>query len=86
MFQQNKHRFEPYLAKIRHIVIEDTPSEGSAWDREAFQRNALVRAFTDYEDTPVVQRHDLIIGSDVDEVPDPRCEVEKGQGFWIFQP
>lgn len=79
VFQEHKHRFEPYLSKIRHVIIEDTPSEGTTWDREIFQRNALMGAFTGV-DAVALQTHDLIIGSDVDEVPDPRCAVGKGLG------
>lgn len=71
IFRENKNRFEPYLAKIQHVVIDDTPANGSAWDSEEFQRNALKRVFKDRE--PAVQARDLIVVSDVDEVPDPRC-------------
>lgn len=74
IFRDNKNRFEPYLAKIQHVVIDDTPSNGSAWNMEEFQRNALMRVFNDME--PAVQARDLIVVSDVDEVPDTRCGHE----------
>src|SRR3989344_1716902 len=37
-FQENKQRFAPFLDKIIHVVVSDTPTEGSAWDREHYQR------------------------------------------------
>jgi beta-1,4-mannosyl-glycoprotein beta-1,4-N-acetylglucosaminyltransferase len=69
VFEENQKRFKPFLHKIRHIVVNDAPSSGDPWQNEAFQRNAIVRGL--FEATPVNDL-DLIILSDVDEVPDPR--------------
>jgi hypothetical protein len=63
-FEENKHRFQKHLGKIRHIIVEDTPLKyESPWDMEAHQRNAVLRALTD------VAPDDIVIISDVDEVP-----------------
>jgi beta-1,4-mannosyl-glycoprotein beta-1,4-N-acetylglucosaminyltransferase len=79
-FKDNMHRFSPYLHKISHIVIEDSPLEGSPWAREEYQRNALKRAFENVD--PTLQDQDLIILSDVDEVPDPITLLTlKRQGY-----
>ncbi len=63
-FRENQHLFGKYLSKIRHIVVEDMPAEyQSAWDVEAYQRDAILRGLTD------ARPDDRIIVSDVDEIP-----------------
>jgi hypothetical protein len=71
-FENNKDRFAKYLDKIVHIKIEDTiesqfqvfPNEiDHTWVREKFQRYAGYRGLTD------VQDEDLVIISDLDEIP-----------------
>jgi beta-1,4-mannosyl-glycoprotein beta-1,4-N-acetylglucosaminyltransferase len=67
-FDQNKSRFERYLHKVRHVVVNDLPeSRQSAWDVEAYQRNAILRGLEG------ARADDLIVISDVDEIP--RSEV-----------
>lgn len=63
LFMQNRDRFEAYLPKIRHVIVEDWPEDPNPWAREFHQRNALIRASDHLEDD------DLIILSDVDEIP-----------------
>jgi beta-1,4-mannosyl-glycoprotein beta-1,4-N-acetylglucosaminyltransferase len=63
-FQENQERFSKYLPKIRHIVVDDMPANPqSAWDVEEHQRNAILRGLQD------AQADDIIIISDVDEIP-----------------
>jgi beta-1,4-mannosyl-glycoprotein beta-1,4-N-acetylglucosaminyltransferase len=64
-FAENKERFKRFLPKIIHVVIDDLPKEGDAWDREAFQRNATARGLTG------AKPDDVIMISDVDEIPFP---------------
>lgn len=64
-FAENKQRFEAYLPKIVHVVVDDLPEAGDAWDREAFQRNAVARGFED------AAPDDIVMISDVDEIPYP---------------
>ena len=57
-----------FLSQVEHVIVDDLPAtqgEGSAWDREYFQLNAIVRG------TARAWPHDLIVVSDVDEIPDP---------------
>lgn len=63
-FAQNRERFAKYLNKIRHVIVEEMPPNShSAWDVEAYQRNAILRGLE--EAAP----NDLIVISDVDEIP-----------------
>ena len=56
-------RIAPFAAKIRHVVVRDMPDTDDPWQREAWQRNAILRGVPDAD--PM----DLIVMSDVDEIP-----------------
>jgi len=66
--------FSKFENKINYIVIEDLPlkvkSKKKNWDanhwRDQFQRNSLERGFKNCDD------NDLIMISDIDEIPDPK--------------
>lgn len=60
-FEENKHLFADY--NIRHIVVDDLPNNGNAWDAENAQRDAIVKGLYDCDD------EDVIIISDLDEIP-----------------
>ncbi len=63
-FQEHRALFAKYERKIRHVIVEDMPKRHeSAWDVEEFQRNAIMRGLTE------ANPDDLIIISDVDEIP-----------------
>jgi beta-1,4-mannosyl-glycoprotein beta-1,4-N-acetylglucosaminyltransferase len=83
-FAENRDRFARFLPKIIHVVIDDLPAEGDAWDREAFQRDALVRGLG------TAKPDDIILISDVDEIPFPshiaRLTPEAMQGrAWFIE-
>ena len=65
VFHENRERFAKYLPKIVHVVVDDLPEAGDAWDREAFQRNAVARGMAD------AAPDDVVMISDVDEIPFP---------------
>lgn len=60
-FEQNKHLFAKY--NIRHIVVEDMPNTGNAWDNENYQRDCIMRGLTDCKEDDVIGIFDL------DEIP-----------------
>lgn len=62
-FAENKHLFEKYLPKVIHIIIDERHPEMGMWQREHFQRNAILRALTKCHPS------DIIILSDLDEIP-----------------
>jgi beta-1,4-mannosyl-glycoprotein beta-1,4-N-acetylglucosaminyltransferase len=70
-YQENQHLFEAFHHKIIHVVVNDLPRRPpmkytDVWDNEIFQRNAMARGIPPLEDS------DLLLFSDVDEIPDPR--------------
>ncbi|THD68394.1 MAG: N-acetylglucosaminyltransferase [Bradyrhizobium sp.] len=63
-FGEHRERFAPFLDKIIHVVAD--PPDGTAiWQREIFQRDAIERGLIDADPA------DLVIVSDVDEIPKP---------------
>ena len=71
-FQENKLRFNQFLPKIIHIIVNDFPSrffnssKPSSWDLERHQRKQIARGLTD------CTANDSVIVSDLDEIPDPK--------------
>ena len=63
-YQENKDRFEKFNDKIIHLIIDDTP-DGNPFERDVFQKNAIIRGLTKCSDD------DIILASDLDEIPDP---------------
>lgn len=63
-FAEQKARYEQFLPRIRHIIVEDTPALAThPMVREVYQRNQLVRGFQD------ALPGDWVLISDVDEIP-----------------
>lgn len=61
-FHENKERYSQYSDKIIHVIVDDMPMMASAWDREYYQRNAILRGISNANPS------DLIIIADVDEI------------------
>jgi len=69
LYENNKERFAKYASKIRRIQVDDMPDTKDSWVREKYQRWSTGKGLTD------VSSEDLIIVSDVDEIP--RAEAIK---------
>ena len=74
-YEESKARFAKYADKIIHIVVDDFPEppdyytpQQVTWMREDWQRNAVKRALKG-----VAGPDDLIMISDVDEIPSPEA-------------
>jgi beta-1,4-mannosyl-glycoprotein beta-1,4-N-acetylglucosaminyltransferase len=66
LFQANRARFRPFLDRIIHIPIGRFPQRlRTAWDRERFQREQIQCGLSH------ATFGDLILISDVDEIPHP---------------
>lgn len=74
-FNENKHLFEKFN-KIIHIIVDDFPykypnvniGNNDVWNNEYFQRNSISRGIQCIND---LSNSDVIIISDLDEIPDP---------------
>jgi len=75
LYNENKHNFEEYKDKILHIVVNDFPykyphidfSKNHQWENEYHQRNYISKGISNLS----LLGDDVIIISDVDEIPDP---------------
>ena len=66
-FSENKSRFKKYENKIIHVVV-DLPHGNNTWLNEYFQRNAISIGVNHIQPS----NQDMIIISDVDEIPDDK--------------
>ena len=66
-FSENKDRFNAVSSKIVHIIL-DVLSGNSTWEREASHRNALLDLGL-HQPGKEARRGDIVIMSDVDEIP-----------------
>ncbi|KAA0593844.1 hypothetical protein J2848_005792 [Azospirillum lipoferum] len=60
-FGDHHERFRPYMDKIRYVVVDELIGTFS-WQREAYQRDAILRGLDGCRDD------DMVIVSDVDEI------------------
>ena len=73
-YEENKEMFAEFADKIIHVVVDDTP-EGGTHERDTFQKNAVTRGLKDCTDD------DIVIFSDLDEIPNPDKVREILQDF-----
>ena len=76
-YEENKELFAAFQDKIVHVVVDDTP-KGAGWgthERDTFQKNAVTRGLKDCTDD------DIVIFSDLDEIPNPDKIREILQNF-----
>ncbi len=70
IFAENRQLFAEFEDKIRYVAVEDSPMEGvTTHERDKYQKNQLIRAMGD------CRPEDIIIFSDVDEIPKPETLV-----------
>ncbi|MGN1181357.1 MAG: glycosyl transferase GT17 family protein, partial [Suilimivivens sp.] len=65
-FEKNKALFQEFLPKIEYIVVDNSPVNTTTHLRDKFQKNALIKGLDKATD------EDVIILSDVDEIPNPK--------------
>ena len=78
IFNENKADYAEYSHKIIHIIVDDIPfvppniniAAGQQWKNEEWQRNAIATGFTKVPHE--LQDNDILIITDLDEIPDPR--------------
>lgn len=69
-FEKNKELFREFLPKIEYIVVDNSPEDTTTHLRDKFQKNALEKGLVNATD------EDVIILSDVDEIPNPKVLKE----------
>lgn len=69
-FEKNKDMFREFLPKIEYIVVDNSPKEATTHERDKFQKNALIGGLQEVTD------EDVILLSDVDEIPNPKVLKE----------
>lgn len=74
-FEKNKDMFREFLPKIEYIVVDDSPVDTTTHLRDKFQKNALIRGLGD------AKEEDVILLSDVDEIPNPEVVREIAADF-----
>ena len=73
-YNENKNLFEKYNSQIVHIILNDFPYKfpnidylkNQQWDNEHYQRNSIKNGI----DKLNLNENDVIIVSDLDEIPD----------------
>ncbi|MDG0818194.1 glycosyltransferase family 17 protein [Bdellovibrio svalbardensis] len=86
-FEQNKERFKPFLHKIEHIVVDEYPGffakfrVPTTWDYDDHQKEQIKRGLKN------CKPDDVIIISDVDEIPRPELVKQYADkpGIKVFQ-
>lgn len=73
-YEENKEMFKEFEDKIIHVVVDDTPP-GDTHVRDTFQKSAVGRGLKNCTD------EDIIIFSDLDEIPNPVKVKEILQNF-----
>jgi len=64
-YEMNKENFKQFSSKIIHVIVDDFPEFENAWDFENHQRNNILQGLG------FCKPDDLILISDVDELPNP---------------
>lgn len=76
IFAENRQLFAEFEEKIRYVAVENSPLEGvTTHERDKFQKNQLIRGLSD------CRPEDIIIFSDVDEIPNPKTLVRLIEAF-----
>lgn len=76
IFAENRQLFAEFEQKIRYVAVENSPMEGvTTHERDKFQKNQLIRGLFD------CKPDDIIIFSDVDEIPNPETLMRLIEAF-----
>lgn len=84
-YKENKEMFQEFEHKIIHNVVDDTPMDCDAFTRDHHQKCAVARGLEN------CSQDDIVIFSDVDEIPNPETlkklipKVEEGKIYMLAQ-
>lgn len=75
-FAKNRDMFAEFEDKIIYVAVDNSPMSGvTTHERDKFQKNQLIRGMVD------CKPDDIVIFSDVDEIPNPKVLTEIIQNF-----
>ena len=80
-FDLNKARYQQYLDKVIHVIVDDMPNTPNPWDNEFHQRRCIKRGL----EKLTLKDNDLIIISDLDVIPNIYKLREIDQGSIVFR-
>jgi len=85
-YNENKDKYKEFSDKIIHVIVNDMPykypnvnvDNNDVWNNEIHQRNAISRGINNIK---ILSDSDVIIISDLDEIPDPRTlyKIKNGE-------
>lgn len=76
IFAKNRDMFREFEDKILYVAVDNSPMSGvTTHERDKFQKNQLIRAMTE------AKPDDIVIFSDVDEIPNPKVLQKIVQNF-----
>lgn len=84
-YEEHKEEFREFADRIIHVVVRDTPMDCDAFARDHHQKCAVIRGLAD------AKPDDIVIFSDVDEIPNPDTlrtllpQVEDGRIYMLAQ-
>jgi beta-1,4-mannosyl-glycoprotein beta-1,4-N-acetylglucosaminyltransferase len=89
-YEENKERFSKFHHKIVHIVVNDIPFKApnirfewkQQWENEYFQRNCIERGIKSL--MPALDDGDILLTSDVDEIPNPNILVRARNNSLVY--
>tara|TARA_A100001015_G_scaffold319612_1_gene443034 strand:+ start:1124 stop:1954 length:831 start_codon:yes stop_codon:yes gene_type:complete len=89
-YNENKKIFDKFNHKIIHIIVDNIPykypninyQQNDQWQNEYFQRNCISKGINQIKD--ILIDEDIILTSDVDEIPDPKILFKVKNNKLIF--
>lgn len=89
-YNENKKIFDKFNYKIIHIIVDNFPykypninyNQNNQWQNEYFQRNCISKGINQIKN--ILIDEDIILTSDVDEIPDPKILIKLKNNELIF--
>lgn len=82
-YLENKNKFEKFNDKIIHVIVNDMPYRhpninynlNHQWENEYHQRNCIKRGIDSLINEKFLNDEDIMLTSDVDEIPNPNILI-----------
>lgn len=82
-YLENRNKFDKFNNKILHVIINDIPYKqpninynlNHQWENEYHQRNCIKRGIDSLISQNFLNNEDIILTSDVDEIPNPNILI-----------